>query len=99
MGRKFGHMLPRVASNYLHKHQNATIRLIYDVPYCVRNYHLYNDINFPKLSTSIQHLNVNFHLSFENSDNSALDTLPVYDIFDPINRKRRKLGIIVETLL
>lgn len=58
------------------------LRLIYDVPYHVRKFHLYKEINFPKINTFIQHLNINFHLALETSEKSALNTLPAYDIFD-----------------
>lgn len=56
--------------------QNSTIRLLFDVPYYVRNFHLYKEIKYPKLNTFIQVLKINFYPSLENSENRALNSLP-----------------------
>lgn len=60
---------------------------------------MYKYINYPKLNTFIQDLNINFQLSLENSDNNALKSLLSYDIFDNRNRKKRpKVGAILDAL-
>lgn len=48
--------------------------------------------------TFIQDFNINFHLSSENSENSALNKLPMYDIFDMNNRNRPEVGMILNAL-
>lgn len=73
MDVKFEAMLPSVTSN--HNSQNSTLRIIYGVQYYVRNFHLYKEIKYPELNTQIQDLNISFHLSLENHENSALNTV------------------------
>ena len=54
---------------------------------------------FKKYLIFIQHLNVNFHLAIENTENNALNTLAEYDLIDPINRKCPKTGLRLNTFL
>lgn len=85
--------------NLLIKSQNATIRQIVDVPYYVRNYQIYREINTPKLGDFIQHLNLNFYNSLITSDNPALNEIETYDHTDPINRKRPLAALRLTDLL
>lgn len=64
------------------KSQNSTIQLIYDVPSFVRNFYFYKDTNISRFNEFVQRLNINFHLSLADSENSALSTLSAYDIHD-----------------
>ena len=81
------------------KSPNSTIRQILDMPLCVRNFHIHKEIELPRLNDFIQHLNLNFHLVFENTDDIALNTLAEYDHNDPRNRRRVKTGLRLNTLL
>ena len=81
------------------KAQNSTIRQILDMPWYVRNFHIYKEIELPRLNDFIQHLNIKFHLALENNDNNALNTLAKYDHNDPSNRNRPKTGLRLNTLL
>lgn len=47
----------------------------------------------------MQQLNINFHLYLADSENSALNTIPVYDIHEYSNRKRLKTHITLNSLL
>lgn len=61
---------------------------------------MYKYINYSKLNTFIQDLNINFQLSLQNSDDNALKSLLSYDIFDNRNRKKRpNVGTILDALL
>ena len=81
------------------KAQNSTIPQILDMPWYVRNFHIYKEIELPRLNDFIQHLNIKFYLALENKDNNALNTLAEYDHNDPSNRKRPKTVLRVNTLL
>ena len=81
------------------KSQNSTIWQILDMPWYIRNFHIYKDINIPRLNDFIQYLNLNFHLALENADNHALNTLVEYDHQNSINRKRPKTGLRLNILL
>ena len=69
------------------------------MPWYVRNFHVYTEIELPMLNDFIQHLNLNFHLASENTDKYALNTLAAYDHYDPSNRKCPKRGLRLNTLL
>ena len=69
------------------------------MPWFVRNFHIYKEIELPSLNDFIQHLNLKFHLALENNDNNALNALAEYDHNDPRNRKRPKTGLPLNTLL
>ena len=77
--------------------QNSTIRHILDIPWSVRNFHIYKEINIPRLNDFIQHLNLNFHLALENIDNHALNTFAEYHHSNPIKRKHPKTGLRLNT--
>ena len=47
------------------------------MPWCVRNFHVYKEIDIPRLNEFMQHLNLNFPLPLENIDNRALNTLAI----------------------
>ena len=81
------------------KAQNSTVRQILDMPWYVQNFHIYKEIEHPRLKDFIQHLNIKFHLALENNDNNALNTLAEYDYNDPSNRKRPKTSLRLNTLL
>ena len=49
------------------------------MPWYVRNFHIYKEIEFSRLNDFIQHLNIKFHLTLGNNDNNALNTLAEYD--------------------
>lgn len=68
---------------------NTTIRLIF---MCLAMFEIFEHNDFIHL------LNVNFHLLLEDVGNSALDTLPIYDISDTSNRKGLKMCIILNSL-
>ena len=70
------------------KAQNSTIRQILDMPWNVRNFHIYTEIELPRLNDFIQHLKLNFHLALENTENNVLNTLAEYDHNDSIIWKR-----------
>ena len=40
-----------------------------------RNFHIYKEIDTPRLNDFMQFLNLNFHMALENIDNRALNTL------------------------
>ena len=69
------------------------------MPWYARNFHIYKEIGLPRLNNFIQHLNLNFHLALENTDNNALNTLAVYDRYDPSTRKSPKTGLHLNILL
>ena len=69
------------------------------MPWCVRNFHNYKEIDIPCLNDFMQHFNLNFHLTLGNVDNRALNTLVEYNHNSPINRKRPKTGLPLNTLL
>ena len=81
------------------KVQNSTVRQILDKPWYVRNFHIYKEIDIPCFTDFMQHLNFNFYLALENMDNCALDTLVEYDYNNPINTKRPKTYLHLNTLL
>ena len=60
------------------KFQNSIPRQILDMPCYVRNFHIYKDIDIPRLNDFI-HLNLNFHLVLEYIANRVLNTLAEYD--------------------
>ena len=68
------------------------------MPWYVWNFHIYKEIELPRLNDFMQHLNWNFHLPLENTENNILNTLAEYDHNDPINRKRTKTGVRLNTL-
>ena len=68
------------------------------MPWCVRNFHVYKEIDIPRLNEFMQHLNLNFPLPLENIDNRALNTLVEYDHNNPMNRKRPKTGLRLNNL-
>ena len=81
------------------KAQNSTVRQILDMPWYVRNFHIYKEIELPRLNDFIQHLNLNFHLALENTDNNALNILAEYDHNDTSNRKLSKAGLHLNPLI
>ena len=83
---------------YLIKSQNSTIRKVLKMPWYVRNFHIYKEIEFPHLN-NFMHLNLNFHLALENTENDALNKLAEHDHNDPIKRKRPKTDLRLNILL
>ena len=69
------------------------------MPWYFRNFYIYKEIDIPRLNDFMQHFNLNFHLSLGNVDNCTLNTLVEYDHNNPINRKRPKTGLHLNTLL
>ena len=61
--------------------------------------YIYKEIELPRLNDFMQHLNLNFHLALENTENNALNTLAEYDHNDPINRMRSKANLLLNYLL
>lgn len=60
---------------------------------------IYKEINVPRLENFYEKLNINFHNSILNSNNSALNTLPAYDPVYTVDRKRPKVAINVTNLI
>ena len=69
------------------------------MPWYVRNFHIYKETELPRLNDFMQHLNLNFHLALENTENNALNALAEYDHNYLTNRKRLKTGLRLNTLL
>ena len=69
------------------------------MPWYVRNFHIYKEIELPRWNDFIQHLNLNFHLALENTDSIALNAFAAYDHYDLLNRKCRKTGLRLNTVL
>ena len=78
-----GSYAPKSHLKLLMKAQNSTVRQILDMPWYVRNFHIYKEIELSGLKDFIRHLNLNFHLALENTKNNALNTLAEYDEKDP----------------
>ena len=64
-------MLTTYNHNNLVNRKKGKIGLFFDIPWYGRNYHIYKEINIPRLNDYIQQLNLHFHLVLENSDESA----------------------------
>ena len=67
------------------------------MPWCVRNFHIFKEIELPCLNNFIQHLNLNFHLALENIENNALNTLEEHAHNDPTYRERSKTDLRLNT--
>ena len=81
------------------KAQNSTVWQILDMPWYVWNFHIYKEIELPRLNDFIQNLNIKFHLALETNDNNSLNTLAEYDHKDTSNRRLPKTGLRRNTLL
>ena len=55
------------------------------MPWYVRKFHIYKEIDVPFLNDFIQYLNLNFYFALENVDNHALNTCVEYDHNNPLN--------------
>ena len=53
------------------KYQNSTVRQILDMPWYVRDFLIYKEIDVSRLNDFIQQINLNFYLVLENKDNHA----------------------------
>ena len=60
------------------------------MPWYVRNFHIYKEIDIPRLNDFMHCLNLNFPLALENIGNGALNTFVEHDHNNPVNRKRPK---------
>ena len=69
------------------------------MPWYVRNFYIYEEIDILRLNDFMQYLSLNFHLALENIYNRSLNTFVEYDHNNPINRKRPKTGLRLNTLL
>ena len=65
----------------------------------IQNFHIYKEIDISRLNDLMQHLTFNFHLTLENVNYRALNTLAKYDHNKSTNRKRPKTGLRRKTLL
>ena len=69
------------------------------MPWCMGNFHTYKELDFLRLNDFIQQLDINFHSSVINTENSALNIFAEHDYINLINMKRPSTGLRLNTLL